>query len=322
MKAMGIKEIYPDTKGKINKKGRKTVNIEKNSMQKKLREILLNKEKNKKDKNDRNFVKKMKTVISEHLGTMIDLDKRAYLLDNINNVLEELNNSKEDERLKKLLNISILRILPLAIYSPENVGHFGLASDCYSHFTSPIRRYADLVVHRIIKIINEIKNDVTNDEPKNEPEEFGLSNEEAFSISERCSEQSRSADKFEHMMNDVCTSMDIIFDDNYLKSIHSGIVSGLIPGGVFVDLGNGIEGFLPRRKITRNRVYLNEEGTELILEDSINSDKHVKRWRRNKNDKGKSRQIAKKIIFGIGDRVLVKIKKISIEKGQLEFRLS
>jgi len=304
----------------------------------------------KKEKNgyNGNYVEEMKTVIRKHLGSLIDLDKRAFLLKNINDVLEDINNSKEDERLKELLNISILRILSLAIYSPENIGHFGLASDCYSHFTSPIRRYADLVVHRIIKMINENRISSTsgkwdrkldekmmkeieedgkdemksNEEMKSNGFHSTISSEEAFSISERCSEQSRNADKFEHTMNDVCTCMDIMFDDDYLRSTHSGIVAGVIPGGVFVDLGGGIEGFIPRKKITRERVYLSDKGTELILEDNIDPYLDRRRRKKNKSKKRKKAKDEKRIVLGIGDRVLVKIKKINIEKGQLEFRMN
>jgi exoribonuclease R len=343
IKAMGMNGISVEGKEEKWKNGMKTGPYDRTGFQKRLKEILLKKDE---DKNNGNYVEKMKNIIQEHIGTLIDLDKREYLLDNINNVLEDINNSEEDERLKELLNISILRILSLAIYSPENIGHFGLASDCYSHFTSPIRRYADLVVHRNIKTIKENQSEKCSDEmeetipinsnkdnhidnPKNNHQynhqynhenNNTLTDEEAFSVSERCSEQSRNADKFEHVINDVCTCMDIMFDDDYLGSSHQGIVSGIIAGGVFVDLGSGVEGFIPRKKITRERIYLNEKETELIIESNIDSYKNANKWKK-KNKKGKSSDDSKRVLLGIGDKILVKIKKISIEKGQFEFRI-
>ncbi len=345
VKAMGMNGVSVANSGK---KSLITGLYEKNNFRNKLREILLKKEKS---EGKGNYVEEMKVIINEQLGTLIDLEKREYLLENINDVLEDINNTKEDERLKELLNVCILRTLSLAIYSPENIGHFGLASDCYSHFTSPIRRYADLVVHRIIKVIKEnniagtivTKNGKpdeklmkkieweTGEKTKKHEGQISLQGDEALSISERCSDQSRNADKFEHVMNDVCTCMDIMFDENYLRSTHSGIVSGIIAGGVFVDLGRGVEGFIPRKKITRDRVSLNDKETELILENNIDSFRDGKRWKsfknnnrdRNRNSNGKRnyREDNKRILMGIGDKILVKIKKICIEKGQLEFRL-
>nr|WP_307928484.1 RNB domain-containing ribonuclease [Mycoplasmopsis bovis] len=61
-------------------------------------------------------------------------------------VINQINSQRNDEFLKMLF----LRMMQKAVYSPENIGHFGLASDCYCHFTSPIRRYPDVIVHRIL----------------------------------------------------------------------------------------------------------------------------------------------------------------------------
>ena len=80
-------------------------------------------------------------------------------------MLEELNDRPEE----RAVNYAVLRSFQKAIYSPKDVGHYALASDCYCHFTSPIRRYPDLTIHRLVDAVNKRRktvNDIRNTKKK------------------------------------------------------------------------------------------------------------------------------------------------------------
>ena len=94
---------------------------------------------------------------------------------------------------EEMLHTAVLRSMKKAVYSPLNVGHFGLASDYYCHFTSPIRRYPDLLIHRIIKSILRGTMDYMNIEPLKEYVEKAAS---------RSSDAEREADDLEREIVD------------------------------------------------------------------------------------------------------------------------
>jgi len=110
----------------------------------------------------------------------------------------------------------ILRSLSQAVYRPVNVGHFSLAYDAYTHFTSPIRRYPDLVVHRALKSL-------LNDEPY-QPKDL----EE---IAAHCSYTERRADDAEF---EVEQFLKCLYMQEHLGSIHDGVITGVTSFGVFV----------------------------------------------------------------------------------------
>jgi ribonuclease R len=150
----------------------------------------------------------------------------------------------------------VLRSLKQAYYTPRNLGHAGLASPRYCHFTSPIRRYPDLVVHRAL--LGSLRIDDTAPRA-DELDEAGLESSAA----------ERHAMEIERSAADVCLCFLLerqLFDSGWELQF-DGEVVGLIGAGAFVAFGDeGFEGFLPVRRMRGDWWELNEEGTMLIGE--------------------------------------------------------
>ena len=151
----------------------------------------------------------------------------------------------------------VLRSLKQANYSPRNVGHAGLASPRYCHFTSPIRRYPDLVAHRAL--LGALGLDDTAPAAE-DLEQAGID----------CSAAERAALQVERDADDVCLAflLERVLVERGRETVWNGEVVGLIGAGAFIRFGDeGFEGFLPARRL-RDWYDLNEEGTALIGSDS------------------------------------------------------
>lgn len=134
-----------------------------------------------------------------------------------------------------LVNDVMLRSMQKAEYSDVNKGHFGLASDCYCHFTSPIRRYADLTVHRMIKR-------ALSGDPRFTADDRRICREAAL----RASAREKSADEAERKADDVkkCAYASRIVGKEF-----EAVVSGVTERGLFAELPNTVEGFLSADKL-------------------------------------------------------------------------
>ena len=162
----------------------------------------------------------------------------------------------EGDPLRSVVAGVMLRSMAKAKYSPENCGHFGLASKCYCHFTSPIRRYPDLIVHRIIGAVLDGK----AEEAENM---FGSFTAHAAA---RCSERERRADEAERNVDELYK---VWYMRGHLGEEFEGVVSGVTAFGVFVQLENTAEGLIRAENLPGDGYVFAEE--RLTLSNGANT---------------------------------------------------
>jgi ribonuclease R len=145
----------------------------------------------------------------------------------------------------------VLQALKQARYDPHNLGHSGLASQAYCHFTSPIRRYPDLVCHRAL--LRELG---AADEPL--PEDLP-------GLAEHASVRERTAARLEYLADEICLAWLLerrLFELGW-ETGFEGEITGLIPSGLFVRFAEVFEGFVPARRLAGDYFELNPLGTAL-----------------------------------------------------------
>ena len=149
-----------------------------------------------------------------------------------------------------LVNRVMLRSMQKAKYSPIDIGHFGLSLKHYCHFTSPIRRYPDLVIHRIIKEFLSGEQDLEN--------KYGAF---VHSASSQSSEREKIATEAERAIDDFYK---LLYISGYVGEDFDGIVSGVTNFGVFVELDNGVEGLVKIETLkSRKRLVLDAKSYTL-----------------------------------------------------------
>jgi ribonuclease R len=146
----------------------------------------------------------------------------------------------------------VLRSLKQARYHPENLGHSGLASTAYCHFTSPIRRYPDLVVHRAL--LRELG---FSDEPPAEDFE---------GLAEHTSSREREAAQVEYLADELCLAwlLDSTLFERGWEDPFEGEITGMIASGLFIRFGEVFEGYLPVRRLGGDYFELNDLGTAMV----------------------------------------------------------
>ncbi len=185
-----------------------------------------------------------------------------------------------------LINTVLLRTMKQARYSFENVGHFGLASETYTHFTSPIRRYPDLIVHRILKA--DMKGTLRDGEYV---DRLAATLPEAAT---HCSQRERKAMEAER---DVITMLKLRFREDTLGEVYDGIITGVAQFGFFVQLRDlFVEGLVHVSTLAGDYYHYIEK-------------QHCLRGER------------KKCAYRIGDAVRVRVDRVDTNRKRIDFSL-
>src|SRR5438067_808509 len=174
-------------------------------------------------------------------------------------VLNDFLKAVEGKPAQKALNSLLLRAMMQAQYSPDNIGHYGLAAPTYLHFTSPIRRYPDLMVHRLLK-----EHWVRGGRPLRDPER---EEQEAYlaGVSAQCSDRERAAMKAER---DVDNFYSALYMQDKVGEKFKAVVSGVADFGLFCELEEVfVEGLVPAESLGAG-VELDKEMQRLIVGSS------------------------------------------------------
>lgn len=186
----------------------------------------------------------------------------------------------------QLLQTVMLRSLKQAIYSPDNLGHFGLAYESYTHFTSPIRRYPDLLIHRSIKsALKGRRYELRDGASGGDWEQIGL----------HCSMTERRADE---ATRDVEAWLKCYYMKDRIGEVFDGSVSSVVPFGIFVALdGVFVEGLVHVSELGQDYFHFDERAHAMVGERS---------GRR----------------FRLADRVRVQLVRVDMEANKIDFRLA
>ncbi|MDA0780129.1 MAG: ribonuclease R [Bacteroidetes bacterium] len=173
------------------------------------------------DEPDEAKLDQLKRVIGS-FGYSLNLASAETTAHSINKLLKDIRNTRE----QNLIDTLTIRSMSKASYTTQNIGHYGLAFDYYTHFTSPIRRYPDVVAHRLLQ--HYLNN---NTSPKQETYE---------SMMKHCSSMEILATKAER---DSIKFMQVKYMEERIGEIFTGVISGVVERGIYVELeGNKCEG--------------------------------------------------------------------------------
>ncbi|UUM19248.1 ribonuclease R [Mycoplasma sp. 1018B] len=187
--------------------------------------------------------------VLDQLNINYSIDKNNITPLNFQNIIENIKKQRNDEFIKTLF----LRTMSKAIYSKDNIGHFGLASKFYCHFTSPIRRYPDLIVHRALREI-VFQNNIDKNEYLKKLD----------SIAKLNNDSEKFALETERNTNDLKFAE---YWENKIGQIHVGQVISLMPFGIFVQFENKTDAMIHITNMCDNEYKLNDNKTEFVSQN-------------------------------------------------------
>ena len=201
------------------------------------------------DKPDGDRMEATLTLIREQ---GIKVEKRSHEITpgEVQKILTSIEGTPEEPLISRLL----LRSMARAIYTPECSGHFGLAASYYCHFTSPIRRYPDLQIHRIIK--DSLRGRLGE-------KRIGHYTQILPEVAKHASEMERRADEAER---ETIKLKKVQYMENHIGETFAGVISGVAEYGFFVELENTVEGLVRVTSLTDDFYQYYEETYELVGE--------------------------------------------------------
>ncbi len=210
------------------------------------------------------------------LGYTLNIQSREALANSYNKLFKAIKGKGEENMIETIA----IRTMAKAYYSTDNIGHYGLAFPYYTHFTSPIRRYPDLVVHRLLERYLEGKRSVSK---------------EAYE--EICKHASEMERKAQNAERDSVKYKQVEFLTDKVGRVFDGLISGVSKWGLFVELiESKSEGLIRYENLKDDFYYLDEDNYRIVGKRYGN-------------------------IYRLGDKVKVLVKKVNLERRQLDFEL-
>mgnify|MGYP004588671737 FL=1 len=198
---------------------------------------------------DTEKIQKLSTFIN-NFGYTLHIGADEVHPKELQKLLQKIDGTKEEALISRLT----LRSMKQARYTIDNTGHFGLAADCYCHFTSPIRRYPDLQIHRIIK---ESLRGRLNEKRIDHYEHI------LPEVAQHSSEMERRADEAER---ETVKLKKVQYMEQHIGEAFEGVISGVTEWGFFVELENTVEGLVRVTELTDDFYQYYEDTYELVGE--------------------------------------------------------